>query len=158
MAGMTDLQCGRIPNQWILIGYITGAYVNVSLWGAKGILIFLFNVLWPILLLYLLFFIRAIGAGDVKLFSALASIAGAEVTWRVMTAAFAAGAFISLIRLIRRRQLFWRIARFASYTKSCLSSRRLSSYSTEEMPESYLHFSLCILIGYGSVQLLEVIS
>ena len=64
--------------------------------GSAGIVHFLVNISIPVIFLFLLFQMRALGAGDIKLFS----VAGGFLTIRqllyVMLAAFFSAAFIGL--------------------------------------------------------------
>jgi len=59
-------------------------------YGFRGVYYFLGNISIPIILLYLLFQMRVLGAGDIKLFSMIGSILTTEELFRCMAYSFAA--------------------------------------------------------------------
>ena len=63
-----DLKDRRIPNVLIAAGLIAGLLYSMTVRGQESIGFVLGNMLFPILLLYFLFLIHVLGAGDIKLF------------------------------------------------------------------------------------------
>ncbi len=109
-ASLFDARSYRIPNQLIILGYLAGIYVNLLSYGWIGIAYFLMKAMWPIVCLSLLYiFGKQLGAGDIKLFSVMATLVGADITVNTMiTSVILAGIAIVIVsiyegQLIRRK-------------------------------------------------------
>ena len=63
VAVVMDIQSFRVSNRLIVSGLISGLFLQVLEEGVKGLGVFILNVSIPIILFYLLFLIRALGAG-----------------------------------------------------------------------------------------------
>lgn len=126
MAVVTDFREMRISNRLIASGLIWGLAFRVMGEGSAGIVHFLVNISIPVILLFLLFQMRALGAGDIKLFS----VAGGFLTTRqllyVMLAAFFSAAVIGIGKLL-----------YLKVTTGRFGNRR-----------TIIHFSTSILIGF----------
>lgn len=126
LAVVEDFREMKISNRLIASGLILGLAFRVMGEGSAGVVHFLVNISIPVLLLFLLFQMRALGAGDIKLFS----VAGGFLTMRqllyVMLAAFFSAAFIGLGKLL--------------YQKKAAGIFRHQ--------RTLMHFSTAILIGY----------
>ena len=64
-----DFREMRISNRLIASGLMMGLALRIQGEGGAGIVHFLVNISIPVILLFLLFQLRVIGAGDIKLFS-----------------------------------------------------------------------------------------
>ena len=73
IAVVTDVQCMKISNRLIVCGLIWGLVLKIWGNGYVGILYFILNITIPVVLLFLLFQMHALGAGDIKLFSLVGS-------------------------------------------------------------------------------------
>ena len=107
VAVLFDAQSYRIPNQLIILGYAAGICVNLQTYGMIGIAFFMAKALWPIILLSLLYMCgKQIGAGDIKLFSVMATIVNFQTTVHVMIlSVFVAGITIIVVSLYEKRLL-----------------------------------------------------
>lgn len=126
LAVVEDFREMKISNRLIASGLILGLAFRVMGEGSAGVVHFLVNISIPVLLLFLLFQMRAVGAGDIKLFSVVGGFLTTEQLLYVMFAAFAAGAVIGLIKLVYR-------VRTTGYQIGTIT---------------VIHFSTAILIGY----------
>lgn len=116
----------------------------------RGIGVFLLNVSVPVILLYLLFLIRALGAGDIKLFSMIGSIWGLQVLCITIAASFLVAAVMSLCKILFHRNLISRLRIFREYIRQALASGRLFKYPQDSQGKQHvIHFSVAILIGYA---------
>lgn len=126
VAVVEDFQRMRISNRLIVFGLICGFALRILGEGCAGIVHFLMNISIPVILLFLLFQMRALGAGDIKLFS----VAGGFLTVRqllyLMIAAFFVAAVIGTAKLIQQK---WITGSFGC-------------------GKTLIHFSLSILIAY----------
>ena len=99
---------------------------------------------------YLLFLIRALGAGDIKLFSMIGGIWGFHVLILTIVLSFLVGAGISLCKLLYHRNLISRLWVFKDYICQVIISGRLLKYPKGSQKEKHvIHFSIAILIGYA---------
>lgn len=116
----------KISNRLIVSGLFWGLAFRLLGEGSAGVVHFLVNISIPVILLFLLFQMRAVGAGDIKLFSVAGGFLTTKQLLYVMLAAFAAGAAIGLIKLVYR-------VRTTGYQFGTIT---------------VIHFSTAILIGY----------
>lgn len=126
MAVVTDFREMRISNRLIASGLILGLALRIMGEGSAGIVHFLVNISIPVILLFLLFQLRALGAGDIKLFSVIAGFLSIRQTLYVMVASFVAGGGIGVIKMLYLKVVTGRFG----------NKRTL------------IHFSTAILIGY----------
>ena len=66
-----DLMQEKVDNGWILAAWVLGLGYQIGAGGGPGIARFLAGAALPLLLLYILFRFRMLGAGDIKLLSAV---------------------------------------------------------------------------------------
>ena len=94
--------------------------------GGAGILTFLIQISIPVILFYLLFQMRALGAGDIKLFSVIGAFLSVQTLLWVMLVSLCAGAVLGLGKIL--------------YQKVILGKPR-GEYTI-------IHFSIAILLAY----------
>ena len=113
LATIFDARSYTIPNQLIVLGYRAGFMTNLMMDGVLGIAHFLLMAILPIGLLMLLYLCgKSLGAGDIKLFSVMATLVGAHATLNVfILSVFLAGITIVVISLyegqLLRRKLHY---------------------------------------------------
>lgn len=95
-----DLISFRISNGYILCGMAMGLISSFIREGVHGILEGLIGGIIPIILLFVLFFIKAMGGGDIKLFSAIGCFIGKSIGF-ILLYSFIFGGILSIIYLIR---------------------------------------------------------
>ncbi len=122
LAVRMDLRSYKISNHLILIGIITGFLFDVYEYGQAGISLWLPGILLPVILLFPLFIIKALGAGDIKLFSVIGSFYGAAYVLKSIAAAFILGAVMSLIYLIKYKMVFYRFRHLFNYIRTSITS------------------------------------
>lgn len=150
MAAVTDIRCFQISNRLVVSGLFSGCVLQILQRGAGGIGVFLINVSIPVILFYLLFLIRALGAGDIKLFSIIGGIWGFDVLCTTIAAAFLVAAFMSLGKILFHHNFISRLQIFAAYMEQTLASGKLLKYPQDSQDRHHvIHFSISILIGYA---------
>ena len=95
----TDIRQTRISNRLIVSGLIIGFIFRLYSEGLMGVLFYVSNILIPVIFLYLLFQMRALGAGDIKLFSMLGAFISIERLLRVMVLAFFVAALLGICKI-----------------------------------------------------------
>ena len=96
----TDMIQTRISNRLIVLGLTLGFFFRFMTEGSKGILFFVVNSSIPVILLYLLFQMHALGAGDIKLFSMVGAFISTEQLLKLMGLAFCVGAMLGIGKII----------------------------------------------------------
>lgn len=116
---------------------------------SPGLLISIVGCIIPVMVLYFLFFVRALGAGDIKLLSVAGAFVGADVL-RLTVYSFLAGGVISVIYLIRELILH-RLSgtgRAKGTAKQSITIRNIFSKTNYIFKEKRrVHFSVAILCG-----------
>ena len=121
-----DFREMRISNRLIASGLMMGLALRILGEGGAGIVHFLVNISIPVILFILLFQIRAIGAGDIKLFSVVGGFLSIRQLVYLVLTAFVVAAGIGVLKL------FYQV-KTVGYQ---MGSRTL------------IHFSTAILIAY----------
>ncbi|MCR5666698.1 MAG: A24 family peptidase [Eubacterium sp.] len=146
-AVITDLKAERIDHAIILGGLCCGFVYQYSLYGGLGILYFLGNILVPIILLFPLFIMRALGAGDLKLFAVVGAFVGFTGLIHCMMVSFVLAAVFCCWKLIKNKNGWTRIAYFFEYLRGAVLSKSIPVYDRGGR-ENLIHFSVFILFGY----------
>ena len=148
-----DAYDGRVPREVTTIGMIISqAWVicHSSVQDALIALIFGFLLL---LILYPLFMIGTIGAGDIKLIMILPAYMTFPDALQTVFISFVCGACIGLIRMIRARTLITRLKVMKNYIVTVHSSGRLIKYDTPtamkgmQLYDHQIRFTIPLLIG-----------
>ena len=95
-----DIRQTRISNRLIVSGLIMGFIFRLYSEGLMGVLFYVINILIPVIFLHLLFQMRALGAGDIKLFSMLGAFISIEQLLELMVLAFFAGALLGICKIM----------------------------------------------------------
>ncbi|MBR6770408.1 MAG: prepilin peptidase [Lachnospiraceae bacterium] len=150
IAVVTDLLFDKVYNEWILIGIACG--LGNILWsqGIEGLLWALISMTLPVILLYPLFRIGGLGAGDIKLMAAI----GCFLTWKeticCLGIAFFIGAVLSLLKMVAERNFLQRIQYLLSYLRDVFKSGQWKLYEQgiqKHKKEGKIHFSVPILLS-----------
>lgn len=151
LAALADLRTDRIPNGFVMLGVIIG--VSGSLWYNLGVRRTAVSMLLAFLLLYPLFKIGALGAGDVKVFMMIGSFLEVRALLTVLAAAFVIGALCSLLKLLAEHNGRERMYYFWSYISEVVRTRQWKIYG-EHMAQDYeryrknkIHFTIPVLFS-----------
>jgi prepilin peptidase CpaA len=99
-AAMTDVRDRRIPNRLTYPAMVAGLVTQAAVHGWRGLLL---GVAGGLIFggLFLIFhMVRAMGAGDVKLATALGCIIGPAGSWQVMFATAVAGGVLAIVVMV----------------------------------------------------------
>lgn len=149
LAAVGDVRTGRISNRLILVGLGIGLCYRIWLEGPVGVVTFCVHAGVPVVLLFLLFLMRALGAGDIKLFSIISSMYSFREWFLCLAAAFAIGALWAVLRMLRLRNLNLRLLGLGIYIRTLLLERSFFPYPFGvKEKENTIPFSTAILLGY----------
>ena len=105
LATFTDLRARRIPNVLTAVAAAIGLAGNGLLFGVDGLVASLAGWGLGIALLFPLFVLRGLGAGDVKLIAALGALKGPEFVFFTCLWAGIGGGVMAVAGLLRSRKL-----------------------------------------------------
>jgi len=100
IAAIMDIRFQKISNRLIVTGLGVGLIRRLWLEGSAGFLTGVIQIMLPVIFLYLLFLIGALGAGDIKLFSLIGVFVNLKELATCVIVAFVIGAIWSLVRII----------------------------------------------------------
>jgi prepilin peptidase CpaA len=153
-AVILDFKYMKISNRLILIGMIL-ALVFCVIYGRRipDVLYVLWNISFPVIVLYLFYLMGAIGAGDVKLFSVIGGFVNFKELVLCMICSFTIGAVISLGKMLICGTLWEGLHNGSAYFKGLIRGehRRYGHGSKEK--RNQIHFSLSILLGFLAAKL-----
>lgn len=152
VAAAMDLLFDKIYNEWILISVAAG--LSYAAWqrGGYGILSAVIAMAVPVMLLYPLFRIGALGAGDVKLLAAAGCFLTVRETIICLGISLFLGAVLSLLKMLAERNFIQRMKYLLSYIFDVWKSREWKFYREDaadrkKRREGKIHFSLPVLLG-----------
>lgn len=148
VAAAQDIQSGKVSNRLIAAGLMAGAVFQVTEYGVVGVYHFLGNISFPVILLYLLFQMRVLGAGDIKLFSMIGGMLTIEELCRCMAYSFIAAGAGAVLFLAADKERAGRLRFAAGYLRDCLRTGQAKPYRPPFSSERYsFAFSVPVLFG-----------
>ncbi len=99
-----DLRQDKVPNEGILTGMALGFVCAAWQGGVGGIGQAMLSVVCSLALLYPLFLLGGLGAGDIKVFLVTAAFFPMKTQLTVMAAAFVAGGILGIGKLLSGRK------------------------------------------------------
>ncbi|MFZ5353242.1 MAG: A24 family peptidase [Bacillota bacterium] len=146
---VSDALTYKIKNQIVISFLLVGFATNTVLFGFGGIRASLAGAVLPVILLFVLFVLRMLGAGDIKLLSALGAIAGYPLILKILPVVFISGGIIALLIMIFRKNAKQRFKHLVMYLKLCLVTLSIQPYTDFGVKKdgSKLRFSYAIAVG-----------
>lgn len=140
---VTDVRSYRIKNSVVLVFAIAGLIIR----AIRGdFLSGLLGMLLP-LVLFPLFALRMLGAGDIKALCALGAMLGLRLCAWMLVFTFVSGGVIALLFMLFQKNAKERITYFIQYLRSCFLERRLRNYDFGGSGKSYFRFAYAIACG-----------
>jgi len=104
-AGWFDGWTHRIPNWLTVSGLLAGIALNSTVAGLRGTLMALEGAGLGFLILVPLVYMRALGAGDLKLVTAVGAFLGPTLLWLVLLGSILVAGVIAIILVVRARRV-----------------------------------------------------
>lgn len=146
LAVMFDWKFYKIPNLLCLSIAATGflfSYINS---GIPGIWNSFLGMMEPIIILYLFFYCRFLGAGDIKLLAAVGTFIGRQ-SWKLIVLSFILNGVGAFVKLQKNSRFFIRFQYLRGYIRDCrFEGKLLDDYQSDKMDR--IHFSIGI---FGAV-------
>ena len=146
LAAVSDLRSGRIPNQLIAAGLIMGLIFQIVDKRLCGVLIYAGGAGVPILVFGLLYYLRMIGAGDIKLLCAIGGFTGPIGCLICIFMALFWGGLLALGFMLYRRNLVCRMEVFFRYISQYGKGTR-EPYMKYAGTDAKFCFSIPVLLG-----------
>lgn len=150
LAVLWDFKTGKVPNGLIFLGMAGGILRLCSLSGLQAVLLQLGAIILPLLLLFPLFRIGVLGAGDIKLFSVMGCFFSFQEELSLIFISFLIGAILGVLFLWKNKNFRERMYYLFSYLKSILVTGHFElydSYGKSEASNYKIHFTLPMLLG-----------
>lgn len=145
-----DLRSMKISNRLIFIGIILSLVRRFFCEGIGGILTGIFLISFPVILLYLLFLVGALGAGDIKLFSLIGGFTNLKQLMWCIVFAFIFATILSIGKMVYHGTFFSSIQNAIRYIRLVIQGYRepySSIISQQSAEKGKIHFSIAILVG-----------
>lgn len=156
-ATIQDIRSYKVKNLYIILGYFAGLLFYLE---EKGYLSIEKSISWilgmavPILILWVLYRYKVIGAGDIKLFSVIGGLYGFQFIIIHMILALFLGAALSIIHFIRYKDIWYRLSYFMSYFSGQYSLKKFllhpNPYYNKEVEghKALIPYTVAITAGF----------
>lgn len=155
IAVVQDFKALRVSNRLILMGIVVAIFYRLISSGWKSALCMIPNLIFPVIVLYLIYLAGAIGAADVKLFSLVGCYFNFEELVMCMITAFIWGALMSVVILLKDGNTVEKLSASAQYIMDMVRGDFKSYPNSKE--SSKIHFSFEILCGVITVLIYELL-
>lgn len=144
-----DLRRYKISNVYTAAGLAAGLTINGIMNGFPGLLESMLAAVIPFAALIILFALRMIGAGDIKLFCAAGAIMGVRFILNAIPFSFLAGGIMALGVMLGRGNVKKRFGHIAAYVKAVCLSHVIIPYTdfSDKTDGAKFHFSPAIAAG-----------
>jgi prepilin peptidase CpaA len=144
-----DIRSYRINNATVAAGVAAGLVLSFVTGGLSSLAVSIMAAIIPAVLLIVLFALRMLGAGDIKLFCAVGAIAGVAFILPAMAFSFLAGGIAALFIMLVRGNIKQRLRHIAAYLKASFLTGKLGPYTdfSDKSDGAKFHFSLAIAAG-----------
>ena len=147
VAVVQDMTSMKISNRLIGMGLLLALAFGLFLGGVPRMFQVLLNSSLPVIVLYLLYLIGVLGAGDIKLFSVIGAFTNFKTWTDCMVAAFVAGAGIALAKMLMQRNLSVSLLKARLFLGELVSGKTVSYRDGWVEEKNLMHFSVAILLG-----------
>lgn len=151
-----DLSKMRISNLLILSGLISGIFYRMICLGERHYLLLVLGILFPVILFFPLFLLRAMGAGDIKLMAVTGAFFTIRENLKCIVIAILLGGVIALIKLLFYKNLRQRFQYMFTYMRNVVRCAAVGNFYAmpymdledgKMVENAGIKFSLPILLG-----------
>lgn len=147
IAMFMDLQQEKVKNFWIVSAWFCGAAFHVFRDGPEGFAFFLAGGALPLLLLFWLFIFGMMGAGDIKLLSALGGLMGSAAIVKCIAASLLFGGILSAAFLLDMGDARQRGRYFLNYVGMVRKTGKITPYRKSGRRAENLHFTVPVFMA-----------
>jgi len=147
MSLISDVKTRKIKNLIVFSFMVMGVLIGLCETGLVGILNSMCGIILPILILFPLFVLKMLGAGDIKCFSAIGAIMGAGFAAESIIYSFIVGGVIALIIMLFNNNAVKRFKGLLNYLKTCILTFSITQYDDLKRSEGAFRFTYAVVIG-----------
>ena len=140
---ITDIKGFRIKNKVVLPTIIIGLIYGLI---ASSFLDSIYGMLIP-LVLFPLYALKMLGAGDVKALCAIGTVLGFKLSVMTMLLTFVSGGVIALGFMLFNKNFIERFRNLFNYLKMSFFMQKMDKYNYGGSEKSYFRFSFAITAG-----------
>lgn len=148
-ACITDVRSMKIPNFLTIPAMLIGVIYHGATSGLEGLVYSVKGMAGGFIVVLIMYFIGAVGAGDVKLFGGIGAWCGLLFTLQAVVYSVLFAGFIGLLILLWRRETFKRLRRMVGNVAGVFIFRSLTPWSNSK--EAYLRFPFMIAVMPGVI-------
>ena len=142
-----DVRYRRIPNAFVLATLISGVTINTIFGGLSGTVDSVTGCLFAFLLIFVLHVFGAMGAGDVKLFSAIGAVTGAHLVLPTFLVVVLVGGALALVSVVRAGALIMTMHRVLQILVGLLPGWEMPRFSIPSDRKHTVPYGVAITIG-----------
>lgn len=148
----TDTKSYKIKNSVIISFVCAGLIVNYVYSGVSGVGDWIIGFTLPILVLFILFILRMLGAGDIKLIATIGGILGIQFLIDSSIYILIAASIMALFKMLIKRNLKTRLNHFFTYLLHSITYRQIGVYDQLNKEEDKSHvIRLSYAISAGTI-------
>ncbi len=142
-----DLRAEKVENGWILFSAVLMAAMKLAECGGGALPEMAGGFVLPLIFLWPLFRIRAVGAADCKLLSALGLLLGPAAILQCMLRMFLTGGLLAGLLLLTTGSARERFRYLQRYVMRALQTGELPSYRKSGFRPEHIHMTVPILLS-----------
>lgn len=142
-----DVRYRRIPNAFVLAALISGLTINATFGGLNGAISSLGGCAFAFVLIFVLHVFGAMGAGDVKLFSAIGAVTGAHLVLPTFLVVVLTGGLLALVATIRAGVLMTTLHRVLQIFCGFLPGWEMPRFSVPADRTKTVPYGVAITLG-----------
>ncbi len=146
VATIQDVFTGKVSNKIILTGVLSGITLNCIESGEKGVVLAILGMIVPVAILFWLFLIKGLGAGDIKLFAVMGSFLGAKLILILIVISLCIGAVLGITKMVANGHIFTCVRSALYYVTDSIREQTLSPCIRTKT--NTIHFTIPILISF----------
>lgn len=143
LINITDIKGYKIKNKVVLPAIIMGLVYGLI---CSSFLDSLYGMLIP-LVLFPLYALKMLGAGDVKALCAIGAVVGFKLSVMTMLLTFVSGGVIALGFMLFNKNFVERFQNLFNYLKMSFITKKIDKYNYGGSEKSYFRFSFAITTG-----------
>ncbi|MCT4685995.1 A24 family peptidase [Vallitalea sp.] len=147
----TDTKNYAVKNSAILFFAAAGLIVNCVELGFTGLVNWLMGISLPILVLFVLFIVRMLGAGDIKLIGVIGGLLGLDFLMKSSLYMLIAAGFMSLVKMVVERNLIIRLKHFFNFVHNIINNKQIGIYDELNKEDKSHVIRLSYAIGAGII-------
>lgn len=142
-----DVRYRRIPNAFVLATLISGIAINTIFGGFNGVLSSLGGCALAFILIFVLHVFGAMGAGDVKLFSALGAVMGANLVVPTFLVVILTGGLLAIVSIMRAGAVMTTMHRVLQILVGLLPGWEMPKFTVPADRRHTVPYGVAITIG-----------